>query len=85
MGTDERTNERGANAVANVFPEYNVTPIKMRGDIRLKSLVCMAGRDIIACGNSPQALNVLKVSVYVTYITQAQISIKTGVYCINMN
>ncbi|XP_060065709.1 N(G),N(G)-dimethylarginine dimethylaminohydrolase 1-like isoform X2 [Ylistrum balloti] len=59
VGSDERSNERGANAIASVFPEYNVTPIKMRGDVRLKSLVCMAGRDIIACGNSPMALNVL--------------------------
>lgn len=58
-----QTNDRGANAVATVFPEYNVTPVRMKGQKRLKALVSMAGRDIIAVGNSPAASNALAVSL----------------------
>ncbi|KAK3087896.1 hypothetical protein FSP39_012247 [Pinctada imbricata] len=60
LGEGRRTNEKGASAVASAFPEYNVTPIRIDGPTQLKSLVSMAGRDIIAVGASINATKVMQ-------------------------
>lgn len=62
LGQGRRTNERGASAVVDAFPEYNVTPVRIDGQVQLKSLVSMAGKDIIAVGNSQNANRVMHVS-----------------------
>jgi dimethylargininase len=61
IGTGRRTNEKGAQAVVDAFPEYNVTPINVPASRRLKSMVSMAGWDIIAVGNSEEAALTFKV------------------------
>ena len=60
IGTGRRTNEKGAQAVVDAFPEYNVTPINVPASRRLKSMVSMAGWDIIAVGNSEEAAATFK-------------------------
>lgn len=60
LGQGRRTNERGASAVVDAFPEYNVTPVRIDGQVQLKSLVSMAGKDIIAVGNSQNANRVMQ-------------------------
>ncbi|KAJ8299903.1 hypothetical protein KUTeg_021422 [Tegillarca granosa] len=58
------TNTAGAKCVQDAFPEYYVTPIFMdpsvSGNRHLKDMVNMAGRDIMAVGNSPAAQKVFK-------------------------
>jgi dimethylargininase len=61
LPTGRRTNEKGAQAVVDAFPEYNVTPINVPASRRLKSMVSMAGWDIIAVGNSEEAAATFKV------------------------
>lgn len=63
LGQGRRTNERGASAVVDAFPEYNVTPVRIDGQVQLKSLVSMAGKDIIAVGNSQNANRVMQVKI----------------------
>lgn len=48
----------------DAFPEYNVTPVRIDGQVQLKSLVSMAGKDIIAVGNSQNANRVMQVKIY---------------------
>lgn len=49
--------------MVDAFPEYNVTPVRIDGQVQLKSLVSMAGKDIIAVGNSQNANRVMQVLV----------------------
>mgnify|MGYP005957579495 CR=1 FL=1 len=49
--------------MVDAFPEYNVTPVRIDGQVQLKSLVSMAGKDIIAVGNSQNANRVMQVKI----------------------
>ncbi|GBL64370.1 hypothetical protein AVEN_142836-1 [Araneus ventricosus] len=61
VGLSKRTNDAGARAVADAFPEYPVTPVKVPGKHHLKSLLSIAGPDIICVSASDEAQSVLKV------------------------
>ncbi|GFS31760.1 n(G),N(G)-dimethylarginine dimethylaminohydrolase 1 [Trichonephila inaurata madagascariensis] len=60
VGLSKRTNDAGARAVADAFPEYPVTPVKVPGKHHLKSLLSIAGPDIICVSASDEAQSVLK-------------------------
>lgn len=61
VGISRRTNESGAKAVADAFPEYPVTPIPIPGKIfHLKSCMSMAGPSIIAVGKSAECQEIVK-------------------------
>ncbi|XP_020285159.1 N(G),N(G)-dimethylarginine dimethylaminohydrolase 1 isoform X2 [Pseudomyrmex gracilis] len=60
VGLSHFTNEAGARAVAAAFPEYPCVPIKVPVNTRLKSLVTMAGPDIICVGAGKESQEVLK-------------------------
>lgn len=68
VGISNRTNEAGAQALANSFPEFTVTPINLpKKLLHLKSCITMAGPDIICVASSLEAQSVLKVS-YILHI-----------------
>ncbi|CAK1554890.1 unnamed protein product [Leptosia nina] len=57
----ETSNEAGAIAVAEAFPEFPCTPIKMpNGTHHLKKYITMAGPDIICVSDSKEAKELLK-------------------------
>ncbi|KAF0307882.1 N(G),N(G)-dimethylarginine dimethylaminohydrolase 1 [Amphibalanus amphitrite] len=61
VGLSGRTNEAGAAAVAAAFPEFSCTPIRVpAGTLHLKTLVTMAGPDILAVSELDDAQTVLK-------------------------
>ncbi|XP_012536800.1 N(G),N(G)-dimethylarginine dimethylaminohydrolase 1 isoform X2 [Monomorium pharaonis] len=60
VGLSHFTNEAGARAVAAAFPEYPCVPIKVAESKRLKSLVTMAGPDVICVGSGKESQEVLK-------------------------
>ena len=64
VGLSARTNEAGAAAVAAAFPEFSCTPIRVpAGTLHLKTLVTMAGPDILAVSELDEAQTVLKVGL----------------------
>ncbi|KAM3968538.1 N(G),N(G)-dimethylarginine dimethylaminohydrolase 1 [Aphomia sociella] len=61
VGICETTNEAGASAVAEAFPEFPCTPIKVsKGALHLKSYITVAGPDILCVGASKSAKELLK-------------------------
>ncbi|RVE51010.1 hypothetical protein evm_004301 [Chilo suppressalis] len=61
VGICETTNETGASAVAEAFPEYPCTPIKIsKGSQHLKKYITVAGPDILCVGGSKEAKEILK-------------------------
>lgn len=64
VGLSKRTNDAGARAVADAFPEYPVTPVRVPGKHHLKSLLSIAGPDIICVSASDEAQSVLKVFLF---------------------
>ena len=61
VGISRRTNESGAKAVADAFPEFPVTPIPIPGKIlHLKSCMSMAGPGILAVSQSVECQEILK-------------------------
>ncbi|CAB0041283.1 unnamed protein product [Trichogramma brassicae] len=60
VGLSQFTNEGGAQAVAAAFPEYPCTPIKVSEANRLKTLVTMAGPDVICVSSGKSSQEVLK-------------------------
>lgn len=60
IGITKWTNESGACAVASAFPEYPCTPIKVTESKHLKTIVSMAGPDLMCVGSSDSSKNVLK-------------------------
>jgi len=62
VGIGRNTNEQGAQAVAEAFPEYVVVPIYIDkiNALHLKSVCSMAGRQVIAISNSPCGKEVFK-------------------------
>ncbi|XP_076042783.1 N(G),N(G)-dimethylarginine dimethylaminohydrolase 1 [Oratosquilla oratoria] len=60
VGISSRTNHGGASALAAAFPEFPCTPIKVEGNLHLKSFMSMAGPDLICVGSSEAARALLK-------------------------
>lgn len=60
VGISSRTNLAGARGLAAAFPEYPCTPVKISGALHLKSLVTMAGPDIICASKAKESEEVLK-------------------------
>lgn len=60
VGLSDRTNQAGACALAAAFPEFPCTPIKIENTLHLKSVMGMAGPDVICVGDSPDAKSILK-------------------------
>ncbi|XP_013785496.1 N(G),N(G)-dimethylarginine dimethylaminohydrolase 1-like [Limulus polyphemus] len=60
VGLTDRTNEAGACALAAAFPEYPVTPIRVSHKLHLKSLLSMAGPDILCVSEGKESKSVLK-------------------------
>ncbi|XP_045188318.1 N(G),N(G)-dimethylarginine dimethylaminohydrolase 1-like [Mercenaria mercenaria] len=62
VGIGRNTNEQGAQAVAEAFPEYMTIPIyidRLRA-LHLKGVCSMAGRQVIAVSNSDDGFEVYK-------------------------
>uniref|UniRef100_T1GRY2 Uncharacterized protein n=1 Tax=Megaselia scalaris TaxID=36166 RepID=T1GRY2_MEGSC len=60
VGLTERTNEGGAVAIAEAFPEYPCVPIKVSGDKCLKYYISMAGPSLLAVSGSEYSQDILK-------------------------
>ncbi|XP_049885501.1 N(G),N(G)-dimethylarginine dimethylaminohydrolase 1 [Pectinophora gossypiella] len=61
VGISETSNEIGASAVAEAFPEFPCTPIKVsKGAQHLKKYITVAGPDILCVGASKEAKELLK-------------------------
>ncbi|XP_039763341.1 N(G),N(G)-dimethylarginine dimethylaminohydrolase 1 isoform X1 [Pararge aegeria] len=61
VGISETSNEAGASAVAEAFPEFPCTPIKVAKGVRhLKRYISMAGPDILCVSASNEAKEMLK-------------------------
>ncbi|KAJ8736972.1 hypothetical protein PYW07_000243 [Mythimna separata] len=61
VGISERTNEAGASTVAEAFPEFPCTPVKIsKGAKSLKSYITVAGSDILCVSASKEAKELLK-------------------------
>ncbi|XP_070581908.1 N(G),N(G)-dimethylarginine dimethylaminohydrolase 1-like isoform X2 [Ptychodera flava] len=60
VGLSNRTNQAGALAVANAYPDYRVSSINVTNALHLKSLVSVAWPDVLAVGASPAAKKALK-------------------------
>lgn len=60
VGISDHTNEAGARAVAAAFPEFPCTPVKVSGNSHLKSLVSMAGPELICVSSGKNSQEVLK-------------------------
>ncbi|KAH3800384.1 N(G),N(G)-dimethylarginine dimethylaminohydrolase 1-like [Dreissena polymorpha] len=62
VGIGKNTNEQGAQAVAEAFPEYVVVPLNMEKTkaLHLKSLCSMAGRQVIAISSSQCGMEIYK-------------------------
>ncbi|XP_072918610.1 N(G),N(G)-dimethylarginine dimethylaminohydrolase 1 [Hemitrygon akajei] len=59
VGLSNRTNQRGAEILADVFKDYAVSKVSVKGALHLKSFCTMAGPGLIAIGSSDQAQKVL--------------------------
>lgn len=57
VGLSKRTNQAGVDSVAETFPSYPVVGITVPNHLHLKSMMTMAGHDIIAIGGSDEAQN----------------------------
>ncbi|XP_050419879.1 N(G),N(G)-dimethylarginine dimethylaminohydrolase 1 [Adelges cooleyi] len=60
IGITKWTNESGAVAVASAFPEYPCAPIKVKENKHLKTIVSMAGPDVMCVGSSEESKHILK-------------------------
>ncbi|KAA0204000.1 hypothetical protein HAZT_HAZT007795 [Hyalella azteca] len=60
VGLSERSSRSGAVALANAFPEFPCSPVKVDGALHLKSLLTMAGPDVICVAKDKHAQEVLK-------------------------
>lgn len=60
VGLSKRTNQAGLNSLAETFPSYPVTAIPVTDHLHLKSMMTMAGDDVIAIGESEEAKNAWK-------------------------
>lgn len=72
VGVGKRTNEAGAQAVAEAFPEYAVSKVNFANceALHLKDVFNMAGRNVMAVAPGPDVQAVLRVSeLPVEYLT----------------
>nr|XP_014342648.1 PREDICTED: N(G),N(G)-dimethylarginine dimethylaminohydrolase 1 isoform X2 [Latimeria chalumnae] len=60
VGLSSRTNQRGAEILADTFKDYAVSKVPVSGNLHLKSFCSMAGPDLIAIGSSENAQKALK-------------------------
>lgn len=60
VGLTTNTNEGGAAALAEAFPEYPCVPIKINGEKSLKYYISMAGPDLLAISESGISQDILK-------------------------
>ncbi|XP_064416201.1 N(G),N(G)-dimethylarginine dimethylaminohydrolase 1 isoform X3 [Latimeria chalumnae] len=61
VGLSSRTNQRGAEILADTFKDYAVSKVPVSGNLHLKSFCSMAGPDLIAIGSSENAQKALKI------------------------
>ncbi|XP_069795502.1 N(G),N(G)-dimethylarginine dimethylaminohydrolase 1 [Narcine bancroftii] len=59
VGISKRTNQRGAEILADVFKDYAVSKVSVAGSLHLKSFCTMAGPGLIAIGSSNNAQKML--------------------------
>lgn len=66
VGVGKRSNEAGAQAVAETFPEYAVSMVNFEKceALHLKDVFNMAGRSVMAVAPGPDVQAVLRVSTY---------------------
>ncbi|XP_064444963.1 N(G),N(G)-dimethylarginine dimethylaminohydrolase 1 isoform X2 [Mirounga angustirostris] len=61
VGLSKRTNQRGAEILADTFKDYAVSTVPVADALHLKSFCSMAGPNLIAIGSSESAQKALKV------------------------
>ncbi|XP_048845536.1 N(G),N(G)-dimethylarginine dimethylaminohydrolase 1-like isoform X1 [Brienomyrus brachyistius] len=61
VGLSERTNQRGAEILADTFKDYAVSVVPVQNGRHLKSFCSMGGPDLIIIGSSEQAQRALKI------------------------
>ncbi|OBS70413.1 hypothetical protein A6R68_01043 [Neotoma lepida] len=62
VGLSKRTNQRGAEILADTFKDYAVSTVPVADSLHLKSFCSMAGPNLIAIGSSEPAQKALKVN-----------------------
>ncbi|KAF5923598.1 hypothetical protein HPG69_010993 [Diceros bicornis minor] len=62
VGLSKRTNQRGAEILADTFKDYAVSTVPVADALHLKSFCSMAGPNLIAIGSSESAQKALKVN-----------------------
>ncbi|KAG8437226.1 hypothetical protein GDO86_008070 [Hymenochirus boettgeri] len=60
VGLSKRTNQRGAEILADTFKDYAVSTVPVLENLHLKSVCSMAGPNLIAIGSSEAAQKALK-------------------------
>lgn len=60
VGLSGRTNQAGACALASTFPEFPCVPIKVDKSLHLKTLITMAGPDVMCVGPSAEARDTIR-------------------------
>ncbi|XP_032923049.1 N(G),N(G)-dimethylarginine dimethylaminohydrolase 1 isoform X2 [Catharus ustulatus] len=60
VGLSKRTNQRGAEILADTFKDYAVSTVPVHDSLHLKSFCSMAGPNLIAIGSSEAAQKALK-------------------------
>ncbi|XP_034509703.1 N(G),N(G)-dimethylarginine dimethylaminohydrolase 1 isoform X2 [Ailuropoda melanoleuca] len=63
VGLSKRTNQRGAEILADTFKDYAVSTVPVADALHLKSFCSMAGPNLIAIGSSDAAQKALKVRI----------------------
>ncbi|XP_076134216.1 N(G),N(G)-dimethylarginine dimethylaminohydrolase 1 isoform X1 [Alosa pseudoharengus] len=61
VGLSKRTNQRGAEILADAFKDYAVSTVPVTDGLHLKSFCSMAGPGLIAIGSSEHAQKALKI------------------------
>ncbi|KAL1772637.1 N(G),N(G)-dimethylarginine dimethylaminohydrolase 1 [Sigmodon hispidus] len=61
VGLSKRTNQRGAEILADTFKDYAVSTVPVADSLHLKSFCSMAGPNLIAIGSSEPAQKALKI------------------------
>ncbi|KAL4634930.1 N(G),N(G)-dimethylarginine dimethylaminohydrolase 1 [Arapaima gigas] len=61
VGLSKRTNQRGAEILADTFKDYTVSTVPVLGGLHLKSFCSMAGPDLIVVSSSEPAQKALKI------------------------
>ncbi len=62
VGITKYTNMAGAMEVANAFPEFTVTPVRVNGDHHLKAYISLASPGVLAVSAGlKEAQDILKV------------------------